>query len=84
MASVSAYNDYATNVLMPQMDQDALAEIKRLEAAGDTENPRYEELLIEHSYLHHLLRMGPDDWPESVARGLSHPQPVHLRTDAGA
>ena len=66
MASVPAYNDYATRVLMPQMDQDALAEIKRLEATGQTENPRYEELLMEHYYLHHLLRMPPDEWPEPV------------------
>ena len=34
MASVPAYNDYAERVLMPAMDQAALAEIKRLEAAG--------------------------------------------------
>lgn len=72
MASVPAYNDYAANVLMPQMDQDALAEIKELEAAGDTENPRYEELLREHYYVHHVLRMPPDEWPEPVLRSFSH------------
>jgi proline iminopeptidase len=72
MASVPTYNDYAANVLMPQMDQDALTEIKQLEAAGDTENPRYEELLMEHYYVHHLLRMPPEEWPEPVIRSLSH------------
>jgi proline iminopeptidase len=72
MASVSAYNDYAARVLMPRMDQDALAEIKRLEASGDTENPRYEELLMEHYYVHHVLRMPPEEWPEPITRGLSH------------
>src|SRR5215471_8916140 len=41
MASVPAYNAYAAQVLMPQMDQAALAEIKSLEAKGDIENPRY-------------------------------------------
>src|ERR1700756_4050873 len=39
MSSVPAYNAYAEQVLMPQMDQAALAEIKSLEASGDTENP---------------------------------------------
>ena len=34
MSSIPAYNAYAEQVLMPAMDQDALAEIKRLEAAG--------------------------------------------------
>jgi proline iminopeptidase len=37
MASVPAYNAYAEQVLMPQMDQAALAEIKSLEAKGDIE-----------------------------------------------
>jgi len=72
MASVTTYNDYAARVLMPQMDQDALTEIKQLEAAGETEVPRYEELLMEHYYAHHLLRMPPDEWPEPVLRSFSH------------
>lgn len=33
MASIPAYNRYAEEVLMPAMDQAALAEIQRLEAA---------------------------------------------------
>src|SRR3954469_2689021 len=40
MASIPAYNDYAETVLMPPMNQDALAEIKRLEAEGRTDDPR--------------------------------------------
>ena len=39
MSSVPAYNAYAEEVLMPAMDQAALAEIKSLEAAGEIENP---------------------------------------------
>ena len=42
---------------MPAMDQAVLAEIKGYEAAGDFENPRYMELLMEHHYIHHVLRM---------------------------
>jgi proline iminopeptidase len=64
MASVPAYNEYAARVLMPQMDQDALAEIKQLEATCETQNPRYEELLMQHYYVHHVLRMPADEWSE--------------------
>jgi proline iminopeptidase len=72
MASVPAYNDYATNVLMPAMDQKALAEIKALEAAGKTEDPRYLELLIPLHYQQHFLRLPPDQWPEPVTRTFGH------------
>jgi proline iminopeptidase len=72
MSSVPAYNAYAEQVLMPQMDQAALVEIKALEAAGDTENPRYMELLLEQHYVHHVLRMPPEDWPDPVQRGFAH------------
>jgi len=34
MMSIPQYNDYAQKVIMPAMDQKALAEIKQLEAAG--------------------------------------------------
>ena len=44
-------------MLMPAMDQTVLAEIKRLEAASDFENPRYMELLMPHHYVQHILRM---------------------------
>lgn len=72
MASIPAYNDYAQSVLMPAMDQTALAEIKKLEAAGQHENPRYMELLIPHHYVQHLLRMPPDQWPDPVNRAFKH------------
>ena len=40
MSSVPAYNAYAEQVLMPAMDQPALAEIKALEAAGPDRGSR--------------------------------------------
>src|SRR6202044_206590 len=76
MASVPAYNAYAEQVLMPNMDQAPLAEIKSFEANGDTENPRYMELLIEQHYVHHVLRMPPDEWPDPVQRGFAHINPA--------
>jgi len=72
VSSSPAYNDYADNVLMPQMDQAVLAEVKGYEASGDTANPRYFELLIEHHYEHHVLRMPWADWPDPAKRGINH------------
>lgn len=76
MASGPAYNEYAQKVLMPAMDQKVLAEIKQLEARKDYENPRYMELLIPHHYVHHILRMPPDQWPDSVNRAFKHINPA--------
>ena len=72
MMDVPAYNAYAHNVLMPAMDQEVLAEIQALEAAGDTDNPRFMELLMEHHYVHHVLRMPAEDWPDPARRGIDH------------
>jgi len=76
MASVPAYNAYAQQVLMPKMDQAALAEIKAFEAKGDTDNPRYMELLLEQHYIHHVLRIPAADWPDPVQRGFAHINPA--------
>jgi len=72
MASVPAYNRYAHDVLMPQMDQAALARILELEAAEDYDNPEYEDLLMEHFYVFHVLRRPADEWPEQVTRSFGH------------
>jgi proline iminopeptidase len=72
MSSVPAYNAYAEHVLMPEMDPALLAEVKALEAAGDTENPRYMEVLTDLHYIHHVLRLPADDWPDPVQRAFAH------------
>jgi proline iminopeptidase len=72
MMSIPQYNEYAHQVLMPQIDQDALAEIQGYEAAEDYANPRFMELLIEHHYVHHILRMAPEEWPDPVNRGFAN------------
>lgn len=71
MASIPAYNDYARRVIMPAMDQKALAEIQALEAAGKTDDPRYMQLLLPLHYEQHVLRMPADQWPEPVQRAFS-------------
>jgi proline iminopeptidase len=72
MSSIPAYNDYAERVLMPPMDQTKLAKIKAFEAAGETGNPEYEELLLEQHYVHHVLRMPVDQWPDPVVRAFAN------------
>lgn len=75
MASGPAYNEYAVKVLMPVMDQKALAEIKQLEAKKDFQNPRYMELLMPHHYEHHILRLPAEQWPDPVNRAFKKLNP---------
>ncbi len=76
MSSSQEYNRYAREVLMPAMDQDVLAEIQHLEATGRTDDPRYEQLLMEHHYVLHVCRMPLADWPDPVTRSLGHINPA--------
>ncbi|RZA21169.1 MAG: alpha/beta fold hydrolase [Lysobacteraceae bacterium] len=70
MSSIPAYNRYASEVLMPEMEPAALAEIKRMEAAKEFDDPRYEELLLPH-YERHVLRRPAAEWPEPVVRSFA-------------
>jgi len=72
MSSIPAYNEYARNVLMPAMDPQALHEVLALEAAGDFNNPRYEELLVANFYVDHVLRMPPEEWPDPIMRSFAN------------
>ena len=75
MASIPAYNEYAESVLMPAMDPAALAEIKGYEEAGGYDDPRFMELLMEHHYVEHVLRMPAEQWLDPVKRGFKHINP---------
>lgn len=82
MASIPEYNQYAQEVLGPQLDPEVLKELKEIEAIEDFENPRYAELLFEHYYPEHVLRMPPDEWPEAILRTFNHLNPqvyVHMQ-----
>lgn len=72
VSSGPAYNAYANDVLMPAMNQQVLAEAKRLEATGNTADPRYMELLIPEHYEKHILRMPAAQWPDPLNRSLEH------------
>ncbi len=71
MASCPEYGRYADEVLARQMDPAVLAELRKIEAAGDFENPRYMELLLPHFYNQHICRIPLDDWPEPMNRSLN-------------
>ena len=71
MASAPAYNKYAHDVLMPQLDPNVLAEILKLEADGKIDDPRYFELLIPNYYSKHVLRFPLEQWPEPVVRSFA-------------
>ncbi|MBV8665521.1 MAG: proline iminopeptidase-family hydrolase [Burkholderiaceae bacterium] len=75
VSSIPDYNHYAETVLMPAMDQKALAEINQLEAQGKYNEPRYEELLNAFYYNQHVLRMPADQWPEPVKRSFARMNP---------
>jgi proline iminopeptidase len=75
MSSCPAYNAYAHEVLMPSMDQDALAEIQGFEARSETTDPRYMALLEQHHYVHHVLRRPVAEWPDPVVRTFDHINP---------
>jgi proline iminopeptidase len=75
MSSTALYNTYANDVLMPAMNQTVLEQIKQFEADGTTGDPRYERLLMEHHYAHHVCRIPLSDWPDPVHRGFAHINP---------
>ena len=75
MSGGALYNDYVKNVLMPQMDPKALAQIQLLEKSGKTEDPRYMGLLMPELYTKHILRMPADQWPEPLNRAFKHYNP---------
>lgn len=75
MASAPEYNSYAQQVLGPKMDPAIFKEIQEIEANKDFENPRYNELLMNHHYTEHVLRMPLDQWPESINRTFKHLNP---------
>jgi proline iminopeptidase len=75
VASAPEYNKFAQEVLGPQMDPKIFKEIQELEANKDFDNPRYAELLYNHHYTEHVLRMPINEWPESVNRSFKHMNP---------
>ena len=72
MSSIPAYVKYAEEELAPGLPEDALKEIRALEAAGKYTDERYLELVETHYYPKHVLRMPLEEWPEPVTRSLGN------------
>jgi len=72
MASIPAYNQYAHEVLGPELPPEVLKKIDAYEAAGEFANEEYLELINKHYYPKHVLRMPLKEWPEPVNRCFKH------------
>jgi len=75
MASCPEYGQYAKDVLAKRMPEEVVEEIYALEAKESFDDPRYMELLLNHHYVQHVLRMPLEEWPDPVNRGLDHVNP---------
>lgn len=75
MSSLDDYEKYAKEVLGPQMPEEVFVELMEIEQNMDFENPRYMELLGEHHYPQHVLRMPPNEWPEEINRMMDEVNP---------
>ncbi len=75
MASIADYMQYADEVLGPQLPPDVYKKIMEMEENEDYENPRYLELIMEHYYVQHILRMPMEEWPEPINRTFKHLNP---------
>ena len=47
----------------------------KYENAEDYSNERYMELVVNHYYTRHIIRMEPAIWPDPVNRGFKHLNP---------
>lgn len=75
MASAPKYAKYVKEVLGPQMKPEIYKEIMDMEAKEDFANPKYAELVTQHYYTQHFLRIPLNEWPESINRALKHLNP---------
>lgn len=71
MSDAVEYGKYADEVLAKKMDPAILSEVRALEAKKDYSNPRYMELLQNHFYTQHVLRLPLAEWPEPVNRSFA-------------
>jgi len=73
MSSAPLYDKYSVDVLAPQMDPAVLDSIQTMEATGNTNNPRYMQLLKPHFYEKHICRLA--EWPDPMQRSLDKINP---------
>ena len=71
MSSCPEYGKYADEVLAKQLKPEVLAQIQKIEADKNFDNPKYMELLLPNFYEEHVLRLPAKDWPEPVNRSFA-------------
>ena len=75
MASIPDYMTYADEVLGPQMDPAVYKQVMALEEAEAYDDPTYLELVTQHYYTEHVLRLPIEEWPEPANRSFKHLNP---------
>ena len=73
--SIPDYMKYNEEVLAPQLPKEVLDKIMQYEAAEDYGNQEYLDLIVQHYYPKHVIRLPPEKWPISLNRGFSHLNP---------
>ena len=73
--SIPDYMAYSDQVLAPKLPPEVLKEIMTYEEAEDYGHPRYLELITQHYYTRHVIRMDPENWPDPINRGFKHLNP---------
>lgn len=73
--SIPDYMAYSDNVLAPKLDPEVLKEIMTYEDAEDYSNERYLDLIVQHYYTKHVIRIPVEEWPNSINRGFNHLNP---------
>lgn len=68
-ASIASYVQYI-NELRNRLPQEIVEQMLAYEAAGDVNNPTYQELLTTRLYNQYICRLSP--WPDPVVRCLDH------------
>jgi len=79
-ASIPSYVEYA-NKLKAALPPDVVAVLNKYEAAGDFDNPEYQEVMFREVYHRHVCRLDP--WPDPVARAFKHFNPQVYNTMQG-
>ena len=74
MSDCPAYDAYNKQVLQPQMPKAVVDSILAFEIIGNTANPRYMQLLMQHYYNLHVCRIQP--MPDALSRMFAHLNPV--------
>lgn len=72
MSSIPAYNRHVDALLTRQLDPKVLTRVRHYEAAGEFDNPEYQQLLMTQIYPRYVLRMPLDQWPDPVTRAFAH------------